>query len=55
MGCIVRGYADLDAVPDHYLDSMFFHSSGQHAFDRDIVVTLDFHGASTQDLDDRTI
>jgi hypothetical protein len=55
VGGIIGGDADLDAVSNHNLDSVFFHSSGQHTPYSDVIVTLDFHIASTQDFGNRTL
>ena len=55
MGGVIRGYADLDSIADHDLDSVFFHSSGQHTPYSDVIVTLDFHIASTQDFGNPTL
>jgi hypothetical protein len=50
MGCVIGGDADLDTIPNHNLDSVFLHSSGKHAPYGDVVVTLNFHCAATQNL-----
>jgi len=54
VGGVIGGYADLDPIADHDLDSVFFHSSGQYTPYSDVIVTLDFHIASTQDSGNRT-
>ena len=55
MGGIVGRDADLNLVSDHDLDPVFFHPAGKHAPHGNIVVTLDFHGAATQDLGDNSL
>ena len=52
VGGIIGGNAHLDAIPDHHFDPMLFHSSRKYAPNNDVVVTLDFHGATTEDFGD---
>ncbi len=55
MGGVIRGDTDLDPVSDHDFNPMFFHSSGKHALNHDIVVARYFHGAATQNLGDLSL
>jgi hypothetical protein len=50
MGCIVGRYADLNAVANHHLDPVFFHSAGQNTSHRDVIFTVNFHGTTAKDL-----
>ncbi len=52
MGRIVGGNADLNPVTNHNLDPVLFHPAGKHTPYSEIIVTLDFHGAATEDLGD---
>ena len=52
MGCIVGRYTHLNTVPDHHLDSVLFHPSRKHPPDCDVVIAMDFHGTTTEDLCD---
>ena len=55
VGCIVRRDADLNAVSNHDLNSVFLHSSRKHTPYGNVVITLDIHGAATQNLGDNTL
>ena len=54
MGCVVGRDAHLDPVSGHNLDPEFLHSAGEHAPYGDVVITLDLHCASAQNLGNHT-
>lgn len=55
VGCVIRRYANLNAVSNHDLNAVFLHSSRKHTPYGDVVIALDTHVAATQDLGDYTL
>jgi len=55
MGRIVGRDADLDLVSNHDLYPVLFHPPGKNTPYTDIVITLDFHGAATKDLNNDSL
>ncbi len=55
MRCVIWRHADLDPVSHHHLYPVLFHASRKDTPDCDIIVTLNFHGATTQNPGDYTL
>jgi hypothetical protein len=49
MGGVIGGYADLYPIALYYLDPVFFHAAGKDAGNYNIIIALNFHGASAHD------
>ena len=50
VGWIIWGDTYLHAISNHYLDSVFFHSTGEHRTDHDIIFTADLFETAAKSL-----